>query len=600
MRAYRDAVWSELLPKINTLDVQGIGQETNRLAEEYFKGHEELVKQEAQRILAELPKAEPIDRSRWVSRLSESEKKQLDSCFEDLNKAASSSGYWPHAWNPVSVAESARMRCLLNTMGPEFLGIRSMIVTAAGQSLDTVADADPDHPALVQRIGDEITIIHLRRTQQGTYELDDFEWLVRAGGDPAESESVPQVVLPGSGADSGKDQTLHEYPGPRGRIEARDASDDSGDGVATDILTLSDVRTLADLTQCKELKVDDTPWRVRIGLGDGGDEAGPWKLVYCLASYAADGDATLSHEGQTPDLMLGPVFVEVLGDDDTKLGQPRGMSAMQRTLPGRKCLFAAVVPTAWEGTYRLRIRSPSGQLLAERRLKVTDPPPCYWAEFAIKQDRDAARGEPAWAVSFDPAAARPACGNVQPLFVFDHRKFACDFERLELPGTIPLPHQWSSIFGIQWGPVKLGEAPPPLLRLSQAAGVLTIDSDVKIVTWADLHLLARWWVNGEPVLPPRPDGVSMIGLARRVAYGNRMRVSLALPDMLGEVKAGDRVALQVLYVPGGSVQLPRNRMSGEMALGLSAPAGPAASVPLLSNRLELDIVSAEDTEDGVR
>ena len=45
----------------------------------------------------------------------------------------------------------------------------------------------------------------------------------------------------------------------------------------------------------------------------------------------------------------------------------------------------------------------------------------------------------------------------------------------------------------------------------------------------------------------------MIELGRLVTYGNRMQVALTLPDMLGEVKAGDRVALQVLYVPGGIV-----------------------------------------------
>jgi beta-lactamase regulating signal transducer with metallopeptidase domain len=162
-------------------------------------------------------------------------------------------------------------------------------------------------------------------------------------------------------------------------------------GGATDASTLQDVRTLADLRQCRKLKVDDTPWRVRFGLADGGPEAGPWKLVYCLADYTAEGSATLSHKGQTYGEMLGPVFLDVLGDDDAELGPLHGMAAMQSTLPGRQCLFAAVVPMAWEGTYRLRIRSPAGHHLAERRLQVTDPTPCYWSEFAIMQDRDAAR-----------------------------------------------------------------------------------------------------------------------------------------------------------------------------------------------------------------
>ncbi len=360
------------------------------------------------------------------------------------------------------------------------------------------------------------------------------------------------------------------------------------DGDAADVSALQNVRTLADLKRCEELKVDATPWRVRVGLGDGGAEAGPWKLVYCLASYSGGGDATLSHKGQTYGQMLGPVFLDVLGDNDAERGPPSGSVVMQSTLPGRQCLFAAVVPTAWEGTYRLRIRSPAGHLLAERRLHVTDPRPCYWTEFAIKQDRAVARGEPVWAVRDNATAARPNSHGVQPLFVFDNREFANGFEQAGLPGTVPLHHEWRSLFRHKQEALKIGQTPPPLLRLSQTDGVLTIESDVRIITWADLYLLARWWVNGEPVLPPRSAGVRMISLGRAVTYGNRMQVSIALPDVLGDVEADDRVALQVLYVPGTIGQLPRNRIPGEMLKALSA-AGPAASTPLLSNRLELDI-----------
>ena len=356
-----------------------------------------------------------------------------------------------------------------------------------------------------------------------------------------------------------------------------------------EVSTLQDVRTLADLRQCKEFKVDDTPWRVRIGLGDGGDEAGPWKLVYCLANYTEDGDATLSHKGDMVGQMLGPVFLEVLAAD-AEHGPPSGSIVMQSTLPGRECLFAAVVPTAWEGTYRLGVRSPSGHLLAERRLQVTDPSPCYWAEFAMKRDR-AAPGKPTWLVNGNATAARPNYSGVRPLFVFDNGKLANHLEQRGLPGTIPLHHEWQSLFGIKRVSLKIGEAPPPLLHLSQADGILTIDSDVKMLTWADLHLLARWWVNDKPVLPPRSNGVRMIGLGRLVTYGNRMQVSLALPDMLGRVKVDDRVALQVLYVPGRIGQLPRNGIPGGMLRTLSS-AGPDASMPLLSNRLELKIAPA--------
>lgn len=143
------------------------------------------------------------------------------------------------------------------------------------------------------------------------------------------------------------------------------------DGRATvDTATLQDVRTLADLRQCRELRVDATPWRVQIGLADSGSDAGPWKLVYCLANYTAEGPATFSHKEQTYGQMLGPVFLDMLGADDAEHGPLRDIAEMQSPLPGQECLFAVIVPTAWEGTYRLRIRSPAGHVLAERRIPL--------------------------------------------------------------------------------------------------------------------------------------------------------------------------------------------------------------------------------------
>ena len=73
---------------------------------------------------------------------------------------------------------------------------------------------------------------------------------------------------------------------------------------------------------------------------------------------------------------------------------------------------------------------------------MTDPPPCYWAQFAMEKDRDAARGGPRWSVSRNATAARPNYGGVQPLFVFDNGKLADHVEQRGLPGTIPLNRDW--------------------------------------------------------------------------------------------------------------------------------------------------------------
>jgi hypothetical protein len=68
-----------------------------------------------------------------------------------------------------------------------------------------------------------------------------------------------------------------------------------------------------------------------------------------------------------------------------------------------------------------------------------------------------------------------------------------------------------------------------------------------------------------------------------------MSVPLHLPTGLGELKAGDRVALQVLYCPDGFDLLPRDEASQVMQHLASGGGNGAVVVPLLSNRIEIAV-----------
>lgn len=117
-------------------------------------------------------------------------------------------------------------------------------------------------------------------------------------------------------------------------------------------------------------------------------------------------------------------------------------------------------------------------------------------------------------------------------------------------------------------------------------GTLTVRSEMPMITWPDLHLLARWWVNGRPVRPARPESVRSISLGRLVSTGTEMRVDFRLPKTLGPLKVGDTVGLQLLYSPGMIAQLPT--FPCPETLASSSPTS-TARVPLLSRRLDVRV-----------
>lgn len=333
-----------------------------------------------------------------------------------------------------------------------------------------------------------------------------------------------------------------------------------------------------------------TGWEVRLGLGDGGDAAGPWKLLYCLARYVGDGEPALHFDGAAPGKMLGPIFYTVTAGEARRA---RAMMAIAATAE-RAGLYCAVVPTAWRGDYQVRVFSPAAAELARRTLRIADAQPCHWAQFARTRERLVAKGEAPWRVRRQVAAAVPDFGGTASLLppMWDNQQSGLRRLRTPLPGEVPCEWPWPARLGLPRLVEEHRRQRNHTLELSLDDGAFTIRARSEIIPWADLHLLARWWRNGKPVVPPRSDEGEMVQLGRAVAAGRTMKIAFGLPDFLGRVKVGDRIGLQVLHTPGAVRRLPKTRAAqAELLKAQFAIRRDVPRVLLLSNRLNFELTA---------
>lgn len=319
------------------------------------------------------------------------------------------------------------------------------------------------------------------------------------------------------------------------------------------------VREIPEVTTLEQLEGQEPHgvaggWEVRVGLGDAGADAGPWKLLYCLAKHAGeDKEVKCMLKGDLYGQFLGPVFFT----RDAK-AESVGKMAGKWTLPAEG-LYCALILTAWEGTEIVSVVSPEGKVLTRATIKVEKPGVCYWQYFATWRT-ERPQGQPEWAAMSKAYAARPDFDGMTPL--------PPPAAGASLPGRIPA-----------------GEGAFPL-KLSLENGAFVVQSATKVRDWADLHLLARWWVNGKPVVPARSDLAAMMQMGRRVSYAKEIKIVAGWPESLGEVKAGDKLGLQVLYSPAMAKPLPRENGGGQTTRSISMREAGVAATPLLSNRIE--------------
>ena len=333
---------------------------------------------------------------------------------------------------------------------------------------------------------------------------------------------------------------------------------------------LARVETVADLEAVPPVETGDG-WSVRLGFAEP-DAGGSWIVLYCLATQS---DKARRNDGPDEGVAgepLGPVWYTLEGRGCPKAQRASLQRAAFATRPG-PLLWCEIVPLPAETATTLTILGAKDHALARHEFEQpTKARPHLWHTFVSERGAAAAAdngdgdgdgdGEPGTVVADRSDAARPRLVDA----IVPPGRQAGDDRPLPLPGA-----------------ADAGEADE--LKLSLTGGAFVIAADRPMIDRPARHLLARWWVNGEPVvarLAERQFAHSGFGQMRQT---NEFRVGLGLPESLGKLKRGDRVGLQVLYCPAGFDRVSKTGAMKQLMEQMAA----ASAVPLLSNHLEFEL-----------
>ena len=353
--------------------------------------------------------------------------------------------------------------------------------------------------------------------------------------------------------------------------------------------TIADTKTLEDLQNAETIPVNKH-WAVRLGLSDGGPDAGPWKLLYCLADSLPQGktDPPLPPPESEMSGQIGPLGPVMFTVDEPQVLEKSCQPAMGVVMTGNGLVYCAAIPTAWKGTYRIRVWTWDKHLLAERVISVDEPAANYWQDFVGSEVVPHTIRPGPYGLT-GPSAAYPSyqreviwslpAGAAQPL----------KGQATAPPGQIPAGNGTYLERTLGQEVPKEANRPNPL-RLSIVGGRLKIDAPVEMEGPSGHHLLARWWVNGRPVLPNPPQNENYWASGGTPRPTKSFSFPLTLPGHLA-AKAGDKVTLQVLYCPLGFEFLRPERFRHS-----KRPAAPAPQatwrLPLLSEPLEFVATTA--------
>ena len=342
--------------------------------------------------------------------------------------------------------------------------------------------------------------------------------------------------------------------------------------------TIPDVRTLADLRRLPLIHTH-VGYDVRVGLADPGPEAGPWRLIYCLATPSATpATQPIRWDGR---YTVGPLGVDLVSHGEVAMQK----QAMQFRSPGNEWLTCQSLPVGWADDVTVRVRAGATTLL-ERPLGKSDRREPYWGTFAIAPT--VSMNRVAGAITIDdldgtPWAACPAFSGVASLLA-SGRPDATAPDVAPLPGSDALAPAWRQFY--------MPRAKAELLTLS-------LDNDRFLITPAGQdtsgllsdHLLARWWVNGKPVPVPDHRGAwkAEQSAAMEEMPSSRPRaVRFGLPAMLGPLKAGDTVGLQLLWVEQVD---PLSRTGATVQKLMHQLRRSAPPVPVPTNRLDFTLTA---------
>jgi HEAT repeat protein len=373
------------------------------------------------------------------------------------------------------------------------------------------------------------------------------------------------------------------------------------------------ISTVRELRTVRPITIRN--YDLRVGLGPGGINAGPWKLLYCMVTPLKKPTAIGPPRKGRRTLIqipkdLGPVKFTV---DNPASGRLNGgvkvlFSQIEELVSGVP-IYCGTVHTPWEGSYRVCLWSQSSRLLAQRIVRVNGAPVCYWQGF-VKRMRGGGKNRADISAEIDtnPQQLFPTYNGQDVLWVFRKDQkvaLARRHNAKDRPQGIPLPGQLpvDEFYKRQMIPPNTdSKKPVELLKVS-----LGKDGKLEVVLKRLLNdkrldevLLARWWVNGRAVKPPPANLASKAEEMQEMLKAIRDEVDPttsihvnfpSLPPHI-KAKAGDLISLQLMYCPGGSETFSvigrKERFHPErlMELRKVQASNRGMNIPFLSNRLE--------------
>jgi hypothetical protein len=215
---------------------------------------------------------------------------------------------------------------------------------------------------------------------------------------------------------------------------------------------LVEIKSFDELEAVRPVRVAGE-WDVRLGLADSSEDAGPWKLVWCLAEYVGKEMPTLRGlpSGIDGSEQLGPVLMRISDPDrvDQAALSLEGRLSVSRLLAAKKVLLAKAIVVAAKGRYCVDVFVHDGaaeRVIASQTIGIAVPRICYWHEFGRRRD-DALDGELKWTTLPNPMAAMPSFGGFEPVYEFGRNKeLRAHGERpVRLPDLLPSDERWSRL-----------------------------------------------------------------------------------------------------------------------------------------------------------
>jgi len=414
-------------------------------------------------------------------------------------------------------------------------------------------------------------------------------------------------------------------------VEAEDVIQGPRGAKALAVQEIAEIHTLAELRQVQPIALPGGG-EVRLGLAESGTDGGPWKLLYCLEKHTGAPMPRYYDEGPGERTALGSVYFTVKpppldigrqAQREEELLADRVAYLRQQSAYANEPLYCGQVVTALRGTYEIRVYASNGQLIQRKKLQVMSPRSCYWLELADWGGERMAR---------DPVEALPKFKGDSPIARVgdDVLLFGRYLFRLPgllqpgdgaptanpLPGGIPVNDRLAQAFHMD--APRPGE-PPCHLQIYMESDDLVIRSRaVDLEDWEiERPFLARWWLNGQSVVPAHFALLAEEHVQRARAVRQRVqemadsrqeprlterRYRFVLPHIFSSLRVGDRLELQVLYCPQEYDRLFETVFGEERLHGRAMLMDELSQshVPLLSNRLEFTVTDANPDEPKVK